>query len=114
MLEHGKYPEGRFVWIIAKIEERTFGVCNIYAPCSIRERKALWRRLQEQLDFRYKWIVGGDYNFIEETSDKFGGIPPHMRHVSIEWHDFRDLHMLMYDLWIVHPAQRRHGSLKFS
>lgn len=86
----------------------------VYAPCVERERKALWCRLQAQLDVRLKWIMGGDYNFIEETTDKFGGVPPHVKHVSLEWHDIRDLHLLICDPWVLHPAQRRRGSLRFS
>lgn len=114
ILDQGKDSEGRFIWIKVKMQDKTFGVCNLYAPRRIRERKALWRRLQVQLDFRVKWLTGGDHNFIEESSDKFGGVPPYIRHVSMEWHDFRDLHMLMCDPWVVHPAQRRRGSLQFS
>lgn len=97
-----------------KMQDQVFGVCNLYAPCRIRDRNALWRRLQGQLDFQVTWLVGGDYNFVEETSDKFGGVPPHIRHVWMEWHGFRDLHMLMCDPWVVHPAQQRRGSLQFS
>lgn len=97
VLNHGKDNEGRFVWITVKMGSRTFGVCNVYAPCVERERKALWRRMQVQLDIQLKWVVGGDYNFIEETCDKFGGVPAYVKHVSLEWHDFRDLHMLMCD-----------------
>lgn len=110
----GQDAEGRFIWIKVKRGDEEFGVCNVYAPCNIRERKELWGRMQTQLDPAYKWMVGGDLNFIEELTDKSGGIPPELKHVSVVWHDLRDIQLLVYDPWVIMPAQKKRGSLRVS
>lgn len=76
---------------------RIFGVCNVYVFCVERERKVFWRRMQVQFDIQLKWVVGGDYNFIEEICDKFGGVSVYVKYVFFEWYDFRDLYMFMCD-----------------
>lgn len=79
-----------------------------------RVLKKTWQRVTAQLDWRHKWIFGGELNFIEQTTDKQGGVPRHMTQVPLEWHQCRDVHLNVADPWLMNPAQRLRGSLKFS
>lgn len=114
VLRRGQDVQGRFLWLHVAKGDETFGVCNVHAPCNVREGKELWVRIQGQLDPALKWILGGDLKFMEEMTDKFGGLLPELKHVSMEWHDLRDFQLMLCDPWTVMLAQRKRGSLRFS
>lgn len=88
ILEEGKDLEGWFGWLLVKRNQEVFGLCNIYNSCNPRERRLTWARACSQLDVRYRWVFGGDLNFIEQSADKQGGVPRHFTSVSMEWHEF--------------------------
>lgn len=114
VIEDGQDPEGRFIWVkILNTDGKIFGICNVYAPCDERSKKQTWQRMQAYLETNIPWTIEGDFNFVEDTADKLGGIPAHLKHVSLDWHDLRDLQLLVCDPWVTNPAQRKKGSLKY-
>jgi exonuclease III len=45
-------------------------IVNIYAPNASQERILLWRELVNCLPQGYRWILGGDWNVVEQARDK--------------------------------------------
>ncbi|EFJ05500.1 hypothetical protein SELMODRAFT_431488 [Selaginella moellendorffii] len=67
---------GRAHMIGIKVNARTIGLLNIYAPASRSTSRAhffrvLQRRLPTGID---DWILAGDFNFVDHEEDKQGGI----------------------------------------
>lgn len=80
--------EGWFGWLLVKRNQEVFGLCNIYNLCNLRERRFIWVRVCSQLDVRYRWVFGGDLNFIEQSADKQGGVFRYFISVFMEWYEF--------------------------
>ena len=47
---------------------------NLYAPNSAAERAKLGLSLSDYVSLADCWLVGGDFNRIEDVVDKLGGI----------------------------------------
>ena len=45
-------------------------VLNVYAPHSLAERSALWMELLARLPQGCRWLMAGDWNFVERSVDK--------------------------------------------
>lgn len=72
--DEGILPSGRAIW--AKLQNDkmgSVGILGIYAPNEPHDRTALWKELFNHLDFGIQWIVLGDFNMIERSSDQRGG-----------------------------------------
>lgn len=104
MVSTGTDPEGRYIWVQIQTDTEVVGFCSIYAPCNLRERKRLWKRLQEHLNDSLRWTLGGDYNFIEDSADKLGGTFRAQTTVSMEWQETRDKVFRVVDPWVTNPA----------
>ena len=66
--------DGRTVVVDIKTGENKFRLINIYAPNNHRERKQFIKDLDLFLINNFDYIVGGDWNFIEDRElDKRGG-----------------------------------------
>lgn len=46
-------------------------ILNVYASTIVRERLELWAKLLSSLETDCKWILCGDWNFVEHRADKF-------------------------------------------
>ena len=73
-LRHSHDLEGRTDIVDIKMGENRFRLINIYAPNGYRERKEYIKNLDIYLTNHFDFILGGDWNFIENTIlDKLGG-----------------------------------------
>ncbi|XP_058765712.1 uncharacterized protein LOC131639232 [Vicia villosa] len=64
-----------------------FYILNVYSPCSLVLKRALWLRLLA-LKNLYKdgeWIMGGDFNAVKNHRERVGCS---MRSSTVEWRDF--------------------------
>jgi hypothetical protein len=58
-------------WVLLKgIPGGDVGVVNIYAPNASQERILLWRELVNCLPQGCRWVLGGDWNVVEQARDK--------------------------------------------
>ena len=48
---------------------------NIYAPNHARDRVILWKNILSQVPSVDHWAIAGDFNMLEDVSDRLGGIP---------------------------------------
>lgn len=103
-----------FQWIVIHTAMGPVGICNVCAPQSSRGKKALWDRLEEVLDPAVRWVMCGDFNFIEYSDDREGDVEASQMHLSMEWKNLRDLHLRVEDPWRTVPAARSPLSLRFS
>lgn len=71
VIDSGALDFGRAVWIRIEGDSGSFGVVNIYAPNSPRDRAILWRDLCETLPME-NWILCGNFNMIEDKIDASG------------------------------------------
>lgn len=64
----------RAVWVhLDHPQMGRIGIAAVYAPNKHPERKALWHKLADTLDKSRQWILGGDFNMVEESMDCKGG-----------------------------------------
>jgi exonuclease III len=71
----GILDEGRATWVTVSHPEGLIGLASIYAPNSSRLRATLWEELKNSLPSA-QWILSGDYNMTENSSDSTGISPP--------------------------------------
>lgn len=107
---HGICCAGRAIWICIDNEKfGRLGFLGIYAPNSSGERAALWRELSTCIDSSHRWIVGGDFNMIEATSDQIGGLG-----TTIAGSERRAWQHLARHLQLEDTFQHQSGHLRFS
>lgn len=62
---------GRAQWVrLGGTPGGDLSILNVYASTSARERMELWTELVTCLDKDCKWILSGDWNFVEQSTDK--------------------------------------------
>ncbi|XP_058746484.1 uncharacterized protein LOC131619402 [Vicia villosa] len=66
-----------------------FYIVNVYSPCSLVLKRALWSRLLalKNLHNDGEWILGGDFNAVKNQRERVGRS---MRSSNVEWRDFSD------------------------
>ena len=47
---------------------------NLYAPNSALEREGVWLSLCDYASLADGWLMGGDFNMIQDVVDRMGGI----------------------------------------
>ena len=65
---------GRIVGILASLGDLNFNVVNIYAPTNLTERKCFYESLHDFFFPNTLKIIVGDFNCVENASDKHGGV----------------------------------------
>jgi exonuclease III len=69
--ESGSCFQGQALWVILKdLPGGNIGILNVYSPNDQNERKQFWNELSLTLPRQCRWIVGGDFNMVEEALDK--------------------------------------------
>ena len=66
----GSLIEGRVVYIRIKHKYGHLGILNIYAPNSAAERKEFWLQLVDKKPDAELWIIGGDFNMVQQQEDR--------------------------------------------
>ena len=69
----GTMSNKRAQFLIPQIGAQKTGIINLYASNSASERDSFWISLSEYVGLADAWLVGGDFNMIEEASDRRGG-----------------------------------------
>jgi len=74
-IEHFEFDnDGRFFVLDLKHSETSIHVLNVYAPNKNLERTTWLKQLSKWLSGSKNLLVGGDFNFVENTLiDKIGG-----------------------------------------
>jgi exonuclease III len=69
---HGNFGVNLCQWVrFHNIPGGDFSIANIYAPHSNPLARAqLWQELTSKLDPNCRWILCGDWNMVEDSSDK--------------------------------------------
>ena len=70
---------------------------NLYACNSESERADLWLSLSDYADLADCWLVGGDFNMIENVTDRLGGVG-----TTISGREAICFSFGLLDLWKVH------------
>lgn len=65
ILDAGVDSENSYLWVVVATETGKLGVADVYTLHSPSERARIWRRMIEELDTSFPWIIGGDFNFVE-------------------------------------------------
>ncbi|XP_058766042.1 uncharacterized protein LOC131639577 [Vicia villosa] len=65
-----------YVCINTNWEGLAYNLVNVYAPCSMKERRLLWNSLVEKKRLRGKeeWCVGGDFNEVVSREERKGEV----------------------------------------
>ena len=107
--------QARAQFVVLEEKGIQWGLLNIYAPNQVVERKQFWKYIWEHIPSSVKeWIVGGDFNMVEDPNDRRGGklviIPgPELA----EWEKFI-FQMNLTDAWHLRNFSRERLSLRFS
>ncbi|RYA44468.1 hypothetical protein DD606_25175 [Enterobacter cloacae complex sp. GF14B] len=64
---------GRAQWITMQVQGGLVGFLNIYAPNVASARAEFWSQIVESLPQAEHWCIGGDFNMLEDPSDRIGG-----------------------------------------
>jgi exonuclease III len=68
---------GHWQWITLKMEDKTIGICNVYAPCERYRKNIFMEHLPWRIPNTTEYILGGDWNAICEPGlDSPRGGPP--------------------------------------
>jgi hypothetical protein len=74
--EHGVLVRGRAQYITFMLTDKVkVGIICIYGFSHTGSRASLWQRLAEYELREAKWVLEGNFNFIESLEDKIGGQP---------------------------------------
>ena len=65
--------QGRAQCVLLQLEGEVWGVLNIYAPNQASNRKRFWIDMYNKIPQANHWCVGGDFNMLEDPSDRTGG-----------------------------------------
>lgn len=65
------FQKGQISWVIVNWKGNKFGVMNVYAPNSSRDRKKLWNQIKGKAQ-KGDWIMARDFNMIEDRLDSSG------------------------------------------
>ena len=110
----GTMSNKRAQFLIPQIGAQKTGIINLYASNSASERDSFWISLSEYVGLADAWLVGGDFNMIEEASDRRGGsISTITGREARAWDSFCFSFGLL-DLWNIQSFSRMQGSLHFS
>ena len=85
---------GRIVSILASLGDLNFNIVNIYAPTNLTERKCFYESLHDFFFPNTLKIIVGDFNCVENASDKHGGVFSQAKDLI----DFRTQFKLI-DIW---------------
>ena len=97
------------------MEETRWGILNVYAPNHASARARLWEEIYLAIpEDEIKWIVGGDFNMLEDPQDRRGG-----SRLTIQGQELANWERLVFklrisDAWHLSNIQRGAGSLQFS
>jgi exonuclease III len=68
---HGRSNSGRAQWVrLTGLPGGDLSLLNVYAPNNTAARCLLWRELTETLPTDCRWVLVGDWNFVERPQDK--------------------------------------------
>ena len=104
----------RAQFLIKKIGSQKVGLMNIYAPNSSSTRAGLWLSLAEYAGLADCWLVGGDFNMIEDASNRIGGTTTTISGWEAKCWDSFSFAFGLLDLWKVQSFSHIQGSLNFS
>ena len=101
-------------YVIFQIGLKKWGLMNIYAPNHARYRTILWKRILSHLPNVDHWAIAGDFNMLEDVSDRLGGIAHILSGSELyEWEHLIFALGLM-DLWQVSSFEKMQDSLAYS
>ena len=113
-LHYGVLTCSRGQYVILQVGLKKWGLMNIYAPNHARDRAILWKNILSQVPNVDHWAIAGDFNMLEDVSDRLGGISHTISGLELyEWEHFIFALGLM-DLWRVSSFEHMQDSLTYS
>ena len=106
ILSAGTVMNKRAQFLIIKIGSQKVGLMNIYAPNSMSVRAGIWLFLVEYAGLADCWLVGGDFNMIEDASDRIGCTTTTVSGWEAKCWDSFCFAFGLLDLWKVQPFSR--------
>ena len=105
---------GRAQYVTLRMHGEHVGVLNVYAPNHASARADFWTQITDALPEVDHWCVGGDFNMLEDPSDRMGG-----SHVTVQGSELAAWERLcmtlqITDVWQHEAFSRSQGSLSFS
>ncbi|KAG0594495.1 hypothetical protein M758_UG082400 [Ceratodon purpureus] len=71
VINSGSIYNVRALWmILGNIAECSWGLLHVYSPNDANERKVFWNSIPDNLPLDCHWLVGGDFNMVESSTDK--------------------------------------------
>ena len=113
-LHYGILTCGRGHYVIFQLGVKKWGLLNIYAPNHARDRTILWKNIMSQLPTIDHWAIAGDFNMLEDLSDRLGGTSQTLGGTELyEWERWI-FSLDLVDLWHVPSFVRIQDSLAYS
>ena len=113
-LHYGVLSCSRGQYAIFQIGLKKWGLLNIYAPNNAKDRMILWKSIISQLPTVDHWAIAGDFNMVEDVSDRVGGTSQTVAGSELyEWERLIFALGLM-DVWHVSSFVRLQDSLEYS
>mgnify|MGYP002774994443 FL=1 len=101
--------------VVFEKENVVWGLVNIYAPNQASNRAIFWDTMAEKLpDCVTNWIVCGDFNMLEQPSDRVGGSNSTIHGRELAAWERLVFKTRILDAWNVCSFSRLNGTLLFS
>ncbi len=96
-------------------EESRWGLLNVYAPNHASARARLWEEIYLALPEDVEnWIVGGDFNMLEDPQDRRGGSMTTIQGLELANWERLVRKLRIYDMWHLSNFHKGVDSLRFS
>lgn len=103
-LQHGVIDSniiipGKTQWILCLIDKQKAGLVNVYVPNIGRERGIFSHEVVAQMPDVDCWVLGGDFNMVEQDSDRSGRPPKKLSSHEQEGWDTLTMRLGIEDTW---------------
>ena len=99
--------QGRAQFLILENEESRWGLLNVYAPNHASARARLWEEIYMAVPGDVgNWIVGGDFNMLEDPHDRRGGSIVTIEGLALANWERLVLKLRIFDVWHLKLSQR--------
>ena len=107
--------QGMAQFLILEHEESRWGLLNVYAPNHASARARLWEEIYLSLPEDVEnWIVGGDFNMLEDPQDRRGGSMITIQGLELANWERLVRKLRIYDMWHLSNFHKGVDSLRFS
>ncbi len=107
--------QGRAQFLILEHADARWGIVNVYAPNHASARAILWEKIRQALPRAVDiWIMGGDFNMLEDPQDRRGGSMITIQGQELANWERLVLGLRLSDAWHLNNIRKDTNSLRFS